>query len=58
MVFDGAAGGGYFSWFFFHGSAVKTAPVYVFYGLFMLHYFNRIFIFLFAYAKTGNRCPG
>ena len=46
-----------FSWFFFRGTAPKTAPVYVFYGLFMLHYFNRIFIFPFRLHEKGKRMP-
>ncbi len=46
-----------FSWFFFRGNAVKSAPVYVFYGLFMLHYFNRIFIFPFRLRENGKQMP-
>jgi len=46
-----------FSWFFFTGPAVKTLPVYIFYGLFMLHYFNRIFIFPFRLKEKGKKMP-
>lgn len=46
-----------FSWFFFTGNAEKTLPVYIFYGLFMLHYFNRIFIFPFRLKEKGKKMP-
>ncbi len=46
-----------FSWFFFTGSAEKTWPVYIFYGLFMLHYINRIFVFPFRLKENGKRMP-
>ena len=46
-----------FSWFFFTGSAEKTWPVYVFYGLFMLHYINRVFVFPFRLKENGKRMP-
>jgi len=46
-----------FSWFFFTGNAEKTLPVYLFYGLFMLHYFNRIFIFPFRLKEKGKKMP-
>lgn len=46
-----------FSWLFFTGNATKTLPVYIFYGLFMLHYANRIFVFPFKMKTTGNRMP-
>lgn len=46
-----------FSWLFFTGVATKTLPVYIIYGLFMLHYANRIFVFPFRMKTTGNRMP-
>ncbi len=46
-----------FSWFFFTGNAVKTLPVYVFYGLFMLHYLYRVFVFPFRLKENGKRMP-
>ncbi len=46
-----------FSYFFFEGNGEKTAPVYVFYGLFMLHYINRIFIFPFRIRENGKQMP-
>jgi|FLOH01.1.fsa_nt_gi 3-oxo-5-alpha-steroid 4-dehydrogenase 1 len=46
-----------FSLLFFMGSATKTLPVYIFYGLFMLHYTNRIFVFPFRMKTTGKRMP-
>lgn len=46
-----------FSLFFFLGSAEKSLPVYLFYGLFMLHYLNRIFIFPLRIKDTGKRMP-
>jgi len=46
-----------FSYFLFTGSAEKTIAVYVFYGLFMLHYLNRIFIFPFRIKENGKRMP-
>ena len=46
-----------FSWFFFWGTATKTAPEYVFYALFMLHYIRRVFIFPFQLKDNGKRMP-
>lgn len=46
-----------FSYLFFMGTATKTLPVYIIYGLFMLHYTNRIFIFPFRMKTIGNRMP-
>ena len=46
-----------FSWFFFSGTAHKTLPVYIFYGLFMIHYINRVFIFPFRIKENGKRMP-
>ncbi|HDO28147.1 MAG TPA: 3-oxo-5-alpha-steroid 4-dehydrogenase [Bacteroidetes bacterium] len=46
-----------FSWFLFTGPAEKTLPVYIFYGLFMLHYFNRIFVFPFRLKEKEKKMP-
>ena len=46
-----------FSWLFFHGTVEKTWPVYLFYALFILHYFNRVFIYPFRLKENGKRMP-
>ncbi|MFK5857111.1 MAG: 3-oxo-5-alpha-steroid 4-dehydrogenase, partial [Bacteroidota bacterium] len=46
-----------FSWFFFTGNAEKSIPVFIIYGLFMLHYANRIFIFPFRMKTAGKKMP-
>ncbi|MEJ2594677.1 MAG: DUF1295 domain-containing protein [bacterium] len=46
-----------FSWLFFAGPAEKTLPVYIFYGLFMLHYFNRVFIFPLQLKGKKKQMP-
>jgi hypothetical protein len=46
-----------FSWFFFTGSAEKTIPVFIFYIAFMIHYFNRVFIFPFRMKDNGKQMP-
>jgi hypothetical protein len=46
-----------FSWFFFTGKAEKTLPVLIIYGLFAIHYFNRVFIFPFRIKDNGKRMP-
>jgi len=46
-----------FSWLFFSGDAEKTLPVYIFYSLFMLHYFHRIFIFPFIIKGKNKKTP-
>lgn len=46
-----------FSWFFFKGDVQKSLPVYIFYGFFMLHYVNRIFIFPFKMKSKPNQMP-
>ena len=46
-----------FSWFFFTGTADKSIPIYILYGLFMLHYANRILIFPFRMKTTAKRIP-
>ncbi len=46
-----------FSWFFFTGNAPKTIPVYIFYGLFMLHYANRVLVFPFKMKSKSQQMP-
>jgi hypothetical protein len=46
-----------FSYLFFTGDAEKSLPLYVFFGLFMLHYFNRVFIFPFRIKEDGKKMP-
>lgn len=46
-----------FSWFFFSGTALKSIPVYIIYGLFVLHYVNRIFVFPFRMKTVGKQIP-
>jgi 3-oxo-5-alpha-steroid 4-dehydrogenase 1 len=46
-----------FTVLFFTGDAVKTLPVYIFYGLFMLHYINRVFIFPFRLRENKKEMP-
>ncbi|MCF6171576.1 MAG: DUF1295 domain-containing protein [Bacteroidales bacterium] len=46
-----------FSWYFFTGTAEKSGPVYFFYAMFMLHYFNRVFIFPLQIKNNGKRMP-
>ena len=46
-----------FSYFLFTGSNEISLPVYVFYGLFMVHYINRVFIFPFRLKGNGKRMP-
>jgi len=46
-----------YSWLFFTGNAVKTLPVYIFYGLFMLHYIQRVFIFPFLLKGRNKKMP-
>lgn len=46
-----------FSVLLFLGDAPKSTPVLIFYGLFMLHYFNRIFIFPFRMKSKSNHMP-
>ena len=46
-----------FSWYFFTGTAEKSLPVYFFYAFFMLHYFNRVFIFPLRIKENGKRMP-
>jgi len=46
-----------FSYLFFTGDAAKSLPLYIFFGLFMLHYFNRVFIFPFRIKENGKKMP-
>ncbi len=46
-----------FSWFFFTGTAEKTIPVWIIYLLFMIHYFNRTFIFPFRIKSKKKKIP-
>ncbi len=46
-----------FSWLFFSGSVEKTWPLLVIYGLFMLHYIHRVFIFPLTMKSAGKRMP-
>lgn len=46
-----------FSYFFLSGDGNKSIPLYVFFGLFMLHYFNRVFIFPFRIKENGKKMP-
>jgi hypothetical protein len=46
-----------FSWFFFKGNGEKGLPQYIFYGLFMAHYFHRVFIYPFRLKDNGKRMP-
>ena len=45
------------SWYFFTGKVEKSSVVYVFYGLFMLHYLHRTFIFPFMMRDKGKKMP-
>jgi 3-oxo-5-alpha-steroid 4-dehydrogenase 1 len=46
-----------FSYLFFTGDAFKSLPLYIFFGLFMLHYFNRVFVFPFRIKEKGKKMP-
>jgi len=46
-----------FSFFLFSGPNKITLPVYIFYGTFMLHYVNRVFIFPLRIKSNGKRMP-
>ena len=46
-----------FSYLFLSGDGEKSIPLYVFFGLFMLHYFNRVFIFPFRIKENGKKMP-
>ncbi|PLX01833.1 MAG: 3-oxo-5-alpha-steroid 4-dehydrogenase [Marinilabiliales bacterium] len=46
-----------FSYFLFRNDNNLSYPVLVFYALFMLHYFNRVFIFPFRIKTNGKQIP-
>jgi len=46
-----------FSLFFFIGDSPKSSPLILMYSLFMLHYFNRIFIFPFQLRGKNKKMP-
>ena len=46
-----------FTWFFFTGNVIKTAPLLVIYALFMLHYGHRVFVFPWMMKSKGKRMP-
>lgn len=46
-----------FTWLLFAGPNHISIPVYIFYGTFMLHYGNRVFIFPFRIKSNGKRMP-
>jgi hypothetical protein len=46
-----------FTCLFFGGDAEKTVPVYIFYLLFMVHYFHRVFIFPLRLRGKNRRMP-
>lgn len=46
-----------FTTLLFAGNAPKSIPVYVMYGLFMVHYINRIFVFPFKIASKPKSMP-
>lgn len=46
-----------FSWLLFSGPNNISIPVYIFYGTFMLHYANRVFVFPLRIKSNGKRMP-
>ena len=46
-----------FSWLLFSGPNKISFAVYIFYGTFMLHYINRVFIFPLRIKSKGKRMP-
>ncbi|MEM8910093.1 MAG: DUF1295 domain-containing protein, partial [Bacteroidota bacterium] len=46
-----------FSYFFFTGTALKTAPMYFLFALWGMHYLNRSFIYPFRTKTTGKKIP-
>jgi protein-S-isoprenylcysteine O-methyltransferase Ste14 len=46
-----------FTWLLYAGPNEISIPVYIFYGIFMLHYVNRVFIFPFRIKSNGKRMP-
>ncbi|MEE9372113.1 MAG: hypothetical protein V3V00_03590 [Saprospiraceae bacterium] len=47
----------FISGFFFLGDAYKSNAVWIMFSLFMLHYFNRTFIFPFRIQTKGKKVP-
>jgi len=45
------------SWFFFSGKTTHYFAAYIVYGLYMLHYFRRTFIFPFQLHDNGKKMP-
>jgi protein-S-isoprenylcysteine O-methyltransferase Ste14 len=46
-----------FAWFFFTGDREQSAPDYIIFGLFAIHYIRRIFIYPFQMHENGKRMP-
>jgi 3-oxo-5-alpha-steroid 4-dehydrogenase 1 len=46
-----------FTLFFFLGNGLKSAPLYLMYSLFILHYINRIFIFPLQLKGKNKKMP-
>lgn len=46
-----------FTYLFFSGDTEKTLPVWIFYGLFMLHYTHRVFIFPLRLKGRNKKMP-
>ncbi len=46
-----------FTWLFFTGYSVKTIPLLIIYGVFMIHYLNRVMIFPFRIKSKNNQMP-
>ncbi|MBU2555070.1 MAG: 3-oxo-5-alpha-steroid 4-dehydrogenase [Bacteroidetes bacterium] len=46
-----------FVWLFFTGPVEKTLPLLIIFGLFMIHYIHRIFIFPFMMRSSGKPMP-
>ena len=46
-----------FSWLLFSGPNDISIPVFIFYGTFMLHYVNRVFVFPIRIKSNGKRMP-
>ena len=43
--------------FFFIGDAEKTIPVFIFFGLYIFHYINRVFVFPIRIKTKGKKIP-
>lgn len=46
-----------FSWLFFSGGSNKNLPILIIFGLFMVHYFNRVFVFPMRIKSKKNQMP-